>query len=407
MIAKKVLQSNAISHRGACPADGGGLIRAATGFAAFRHLSGSSRGCERRLQFGPARRGERPWRTYMGVCDERFEALRSALARNLDSGEELGASLVLDIDGDVVVDIWGGFRDQARTIPWDEHTITNVWSTTKTVTSLAALMLVDRGELDVDAPVAKYWPEFGAAGKQDVLVRHLMSHASGVSGLDQPAVVEDLYDWEKSTSRMAAQAPWWEPGTASGYHALNYGHLVGEVVRRISGKTLKQFVAEEIAGPLGADFQIGAAESDWDRIAPVVPPPPLPFDLEAIGMDSPAVKTFTGPIPAAEDANTPGWRRADMGACNGHGNARSVARVMSVVARGGEVDGVRLLGPDTIDLIFREQLNGIDLVLGVPLRFGVGFGLPQHDTLPYLPDGKICFWGGWGGPMIVMDVVRP
>src|SRR5216684_5099411 len=114
MIAKKVLQSNAISHRGACPADGGGLIRAATGFAAFRHLSGSSRGCERRLQFGPARRGERPWRTYMGVCDERFEALRSALARNLDSGEELGASLVLDIDGDIVIDIWGGFRDQAR-----------------------------------------------------------------------------------------------------------------------------------------------------------------------------------------------------------------------------------------------------------------------------------------------------
>ncbi len=267
-------------------------------------------------------------------------------------------------------------------------------------------MLVDRGELDVDAPVAKYWPEFGAAGKQDVLVRHVMSHASGVSGLDQPAVIEDLYDWEQSTSRMAAQAPWWEPGTASGYHTLNYGHLVGEIVRRISGKTLKRFVAEEIAGPLGADFQIGAAESDWGRIADVVPPPPLDIDLAALGMDSPAVKTFTGPIPAAGDANTPGWRRADMGACNGHGNARSVARVMSVVSRGGEVDGVRLLGPDTIDLIFREQLNGIDLVLGVPLRLGIDYGLPQRDTLPYVPDGKICFWGGWGGSMIVMDVGR-
>ena len=341
-----------------------------------------------------------------GTCDGRFEAVRSALARHLDSGEELGASIVLDIDGDIAIDLWGGFRDQARTIPWDEHTITNVWSTTKTVTSLAALMLVDRGELDVDAPVARYWPEFGAAGKQDVLVRHVMSHASGVSGLDQPAVIEDLYDWEQSTSRMAAQAPWWEPGTASGYHALNYGHLVGEIVRRISGKTLKRFVAEEIAGPLGADFQIGADQSDWGRIADVVPPPPLDIDLAALGMDSPAVKTFTGPIPAAGDANTPGWRRADMGACNGHGNARSVARVMSVVSRGGEVDGVRLLGPDTIDLIFREQLNGIDLVLGVPLRFGVGFGLPQHDTVPYVPDGKICFWGGWGGSMIVMDVGR-
>ena len=139
-----------------------------------------------------------------------------------------------------------------------------------------------------------------ANGKQDVLVRHVMSHASGVSGLDQPAPIEVLYDWEQATSRMAAQAPWWEPGTASGYHALNYGHLVGEIVRRISGKTLKQFVAEEIAGPLGADFQIGAAESDWDRIAPVVPPPPEPFDLEALGMDSPAVKTFTGPVPIAD-----------------------------------------------------------------------------------------------------------
>ena len=202
-----------------------------------------------------------------GTCAGRFEALREALARNLDSGEELGASIVVDIDGNVVVDMWGGFRDQARTLPWTEDTITNVWSSTKTITSLAALMLVDRGELDVDAPVARYWPQFAAAGKQDVLVRHVMSHSSGVSGLDQPAAAEDLYDWETATSRYAAQAPWWPPGTASGYHALNYGHLVGELVRRISGKPLKQFVAEEMAGPLGADFQIGAAESDWDRIA--------------------------------------------------------------------------------------------------------------------------------------------
>jgi CubicO group peptidase (beta-lactamase class C family) len=248
--------------------------------------------------------------------------------------------------------------------------------------------------------------EFAASGKQDIRVRHLMSHSSGVSGLDQPAVVEDLYDWQKATSRMAAQAPWWEPGTASGYHALNYGHLVGEVVRRISGKTLKQFVAEEIAGPLGADFQIGAAESDWERIANVVPPPPLPIDLAALDPDSPAVKTLTGPTAVAEDANTPAWRAADMGAVNGHGNARSVARIMSVVARGGGVDGIRLLSQETIDLIFHEQLNGVDLVLGVPLRWGIGYGLPRLDVLPWVPDEKICFWGGWGGSMIVMDVGR-
>jgi CubicO group peptidase (beta-lactamase class C family) len=341
-----------------------------------------------------------------GRCDQRFAPVRDALERNLDSGEELGASLVLDIDGDLVIDLFGGFRDEARTVPWTQDTITNVWSSTKTVTSLAALMLVDRGLLDVDAPVAAYWPEFGAAGKQDILVRHLMSHASGVSALDQPAVAEDLYDWDKATSRMAAQAPWWEPGTASGYHALNYGHLVGEVVRRVSGKTLKQFVADEIAGPLDADFQIGAAEEDWDRIADVVPPPPLPFDFAALPQDSPTVRTLTGPLVEAQVANTPGWRRADIGGANGHGNARSVARIMSVVARGGEIDGVRLLGPQTIDLIFHEQQSGPDLVLGVPLRFGIGYGLPRRDLLPWLPEEKICFWGGWGGSMIIMDAGR-
>ncbi len=341
-----------------------------------------------------------------GTCGGRFEAVRGALARNLDSGEELGASIVVDIDGDVVVDMWGGFRDQARTVPWTEDTVTNVWSSTKTITSLAALMLVDRGELDVDAPVARYWPEFAAQGKQDVLVRQVMSHSSGVSGLDQPAVVEDLYDWETATARYAAQSPWWPPGTASGYHALNYGHLVGEVLRRISGKTLKQFVAEEIAGPLGADFQIGAAEADWGRIADVVPPPPLPFDFAALDPASPSVRTLTGPLIAAEEANTPGWRRADIGAANGHGNARSVARIMSVLARGGEIDGVRLLDQDTIDIIFREQTNGIDLVLGVPLRFGIGYGLPQRDSMPWIPPEKICFWGGWGGSVIAMDLGR-
>ena len=341
-----------------------------------------------------------------GSCDDRFAAVRAALQRNLDSGEDLGASIVLDLDGQIAVDLWGGYADEAAATPWERDTIVNVWSTTKTVTSLAALMLADRGELDVDAPVSRYWPEFAAAGKQDVLVRHLLSHTSGVSGLDQPAVVEDLYDWEKSTARFAAQAPWWEPGTASGYHALNFGHLIGEVLRRITGTSLKQFVAAEIAGPLRADFQVGAAESDWGRISPVIPPPPLPFDLEALGMDSPTVKTMTGPVVDATYANTPAWRNADIGAANGHGNARSVARILSVISRGGEVDGVRLLRPETIELIFREQANGVDVVLGVPLRFGIGYGLPQLDTLPYVPDDKICYWGGWGGSVIIMDVGR-
>jgi CubicO group peptidase (beta-lactamase class C family) len=340
-----------------------------------------------------------------GSCDDRFEAVREALDRNLQL-DELGASIAVDLDGESVVDIWGGYADIEQTTPWAEDTIVNVWSTTKTIMSLAALMLVDRGELDVYAPVAKYWPEFAVNGKEDVEVRHLMSHTSGVSGLDQPAVCADLYDWESCAAKFAAQAPWWEPGTASGYHALNQGHLVGEVIRRVSGKSLKQFVAEEIAGPMGADFQIGAREEDWGRIADVIPPPPLPFDLAALDPASPLVRTFTGPVADAADANTPAWRNADIGAANGHGNARSVVRIMRVMSLGGEAGGVRLLSPETIELVFDEQADGVDLVLAVPLRFGIGFGLPKPETVPYIPEGKICFWGGWGGSMIVMDLER-
>ncbi|MBP2338849.1 CubicO group peptidase (beta-lactamase class C family) [Saccharothrix coeruleofusca] len=340
-----------------------------------------------------------------GSNDPRFDAVRAELERNLTSGEELGVSLFVDVDGEAAVDLWGGFRDPARTTAWDERTITNVWSTTKTVTSLAALVLVDRGELDLDAPVARYWPEFAENGKDRVLVRHLLSHTSGVAGLDQPATVEDLYDWDKATARMAAQAPWWEPGTASGYHMTNYGHLVGEVVRRVSGKTLKRFVAEEIAGPLGADFQIGAAERDWDRIAELVPPPPVDRAALASGGEL-MLKVVTGPVVQAEDAATPAWRLADVGAANGHGNARSVARVLSVLARGGEVDGVRLLGPGTIDLIFDEQAAGVDLGIGVPLRWGVGYGLREPATVPWLPEGRVCFWAGWGGSVVIADLDR-
>ena len=240
-------------------------------------------------------------------------------------------------------------------------------------------------------------------------MRHLLGHTSGVSGWAQPVQMEDLYDWERSTSMLAAQAPWWEPGTASGYHALNQGHLVGEVVRRVDGRMLGQFFAEEIAGPLGADFHIGLDPREFGRVADVIPPPPLvdEFDMSTIDLDGPAVKTLTGPLIDAAAANTAAWRQADIGAVNGHSNARAVARIQAVVANGGELEGVRLLSPDTIQLVFDEQAHGTDLVLGVPLRFGIGYGLPEPTTLPYLPDDPgICFWGGYGGSMIIVDTDR-
>ena len=339
-----------------------------------------------------------------GTCDARFEPVRDVLAGQLDSGHDTGASIAVDVDGRTVADLWGGWCDEEHRTPWGENTITNVWSTTKTVTNLAALMLADRGLLDPYAPVAKYWPEFAENGKERIEVRHILSHTSGVSGWEAPFTLEDMYDRDAATRQLATQAPWWEPGTASGYHAQNQGHLVGELVRRLTGKTLKTFVAQEIAGPLGADFQIGAIEADWDRIAPVTPPPPLPFDLASLDPDSPVYKTFTGPVADAGAANTPAWRRAELGALNGHGNARSVARILRVLALGGAAGGVRLLSPDAIGLIFDEQSHGPDLVLGVPLRFGIGYALPETETVPYVPQGRACYWGGWGGSVILMDL---
>lgn len=340
-----------------------------------------------------------------GFADPKFDKLAELLSTTLDSGDDLGASVSVTVEGETVVDLWGGFADEGKTRTWDKDTITNVFSTTKTMTSLAALVLVDQGDLDVHAPVASYWPEFAANGKERIEVRHLMGHTSGVSGWAQPVEVADLYDWDKSTSMLAAQEPWWEPGTASGYHALNQGHLVGEVIRRISGKSLGQFFADEIAEPLGVDFHIGLDPSEHHRVSNVVPPPPLPFDMDALDPDSPMFKTFTGPTPEASMSWTPEWRQAEIGAANGHGNARSVARAQAVVANGGEIDGVRLLSPRTIDLIFEEQAHGTDLVLGVPVRFGIGYALPSEAS-PHLPDGRICYWGGWGGSAIIVDLDR-
>lgn len=340
-----------------------------------------------------------------GTVSPAFEPVRDAVEYQLHSGAEVGLSLVVDVDGRKVVDLWGGHRDAARTQPWQRDTITNVWSITKTVTSLAALLLVDTGELDVYAPVARYWPEFAANRKQHVEVRHVLSHTSGVSGLDHPARLEDLYDVRAAAARMAAQRPWWEPGTASGYHALNYGHLVGELVHRLTGLPLRDFVHQHIARPLGADFQIGLRDADTERVADVITPT-LSFDPSALDHGTAAYRTLTGPSFHAGAANTPAWRAADLGAANGHGNALAVADILAPIARAGASAHGRLLKPDTIGLIFDEQSNGADLVNGSHLRWGIGYALPDRRTLPWIPDGRIAFWGGWGGSMAIMDLDR-
>ena len=342
-----------------------------------------------------------------GHADARFDKIAEALAEELGTGAEVGAAIAVDIDGESVLDIWGGHADAAKTVPWGEDTIVNVWSSTKTVTSLAALMLADRGLLDLDATVATYWPEFAANGKQDVRVRHLLSHTSGVAGWQEPMTTDDLFDWEKATSLLAAQAPWWEPGTASGYQALNFGYLIGELIRRTTGTSLKDFVRDEIAGPLDADFQIGARPEDSGRIAQLIPPPPFDIPFDALPEDSPMRKTFSNPAPAARIAHTAAWRAADLGAVNGHGNARSLARMLSPISLGGTANGVEMLTAPTIDRIFDVQSEGPDLVLGVRMKFGIGYGLATPQAVPFLPpEERVCFWGGWGGSMVLINPDR-
>lgn len=339
--------------------------------------------------------------TVHGTCEERFEGVRAALASNFDQGKDVGASAAVTVDGELVADVWGGYQDVEKTTPWERDTIINVWSTTKTMAAISMLVLVDRGEVDVDAPVATYWPEFKANGKENVLVRHLMSHTAGLSGWQEPMAPEDLYDWDLATSRLAAQAPWWEPGTASGYHAITQGYLEGEVVRRVTGQSIGTFFAKEIAGPLDADFHIGTGPEHDHRIARVIPPPPLEMP-PGTEPDSIAIRTLSNPPLDASQSWTEAWRRAEIPAAGGHGNARSVATVQSVLACGGEVNGVKLFSEATANLVFREQCNGTDLVLGVPLVHGIGYGLPG-EMLP-LPNPRTCFWGGWGGSLIIIDL---
>ena len=343
-----------------------------------------------------------------GTCNERFDAVKEAFEANFverdDTIYDEGASVAVTVEGELVVDLWGGTAatDASPSAPWERDTIINVWSTTKTVSALACLLLADQGELDLYGKVAAVWPEFAAGGKGDIEIRHLMSHTAGVSGWDPPIVAEDLYDWEKVTSLLAAQTPWWEPGTASGYHAVTQGYLEGEVVRRVTGQTIGEFVAKEITGPLGADFHIGTAPEHDARIAHVVPPTG-PLTVEGADPDSIAMRTLSSvPIEAAASSTIP-WRRAEIPAAGGHGNARSVAQIHAPMACGGEANGVRLLSAKTIDAVFDEQCYGADLVLGVVIRHGIGFGLPCPE-MPISPNERACFWGGWGGSLAIIDL---
>jgi CubicO group peptidase (beta-lactamase class C family) len=341
-----------------------------------------------------------------GECAPRFAKVREAFEANFAAGREVGASFAVVLRGEPVVDLWGGFADAARSRPWERDTIVNVFSTTKAMAALCAHLLADRGRLDLDAPVAKLWPEFAAAGKHALPVRWLLSHQAGLAALRAPLASEALFDWERMTRALAAEAPWWEPGTRSGYHAMTFGFLVGEVVRRAGGRSLGALFREEVAGPLGADFHIGLPAREDARVAELVPPgaEEVAAAGQAAAVDPASLlgKVMGNPPLAPALANTLPWRRAEIPAANGHGNARSVARVMAALAGGGALDGVRLLREAALERAISEQCSGPDLVLPIPMRWGLGFMLTQPQ-LPLGPNPRAFGHGGWGGSLGIAD----
>lgn len=336
-----------------------------------------------------------------GFVDPRFEGVRTAFAAALERSDDIGASFAATIDGEPVIDLWGGFADAERTRPWEKDTIVNVYSTTKTMCALTALWVADQGALDFGQRVAHYWPEFAAAGKADVTVAQLMSHSAGLSGFAEPMQPDDLYDWDLVCRRLAAQEPFWAPGTAPGYHAVTQGYLVGEVVRRITGKSLGTVFAEQLAGPLGADFHIGLDAAHDGRVADLVPPPQGASISD--GPQSPLAKNMaTNPPINPADTRTRGWRAAEIPAANGHGNARSVAAVQTLMANGGVAGGKRLLSEAGVRKALELQIEGQDQVLNMPVRYGMGYGLP--GPMRPLPNPNTVFWGGYGGSLVVCDM---
>jgi CubicO group peptidase (beta-lactamase class C family) len=299
------------------------------------------------------------------------------------------------------VDLWGGYFDGTYTRPFGPDTLVQGYSSTKTVAALCMLVLADRGGVDLDAPVARYWPEFAAEGKDGILIRQVLGHTSALCGWDVPMTFQDLYDWEKSTTLLARQAPLWTPGRTSGYHGYTQGHLIGEVIRRVTGKTLGQFLSEDIAGPLGVaqDYYIGTPEAADSRVSLLIQGAP---DDRANGNRLHDLSLYN-PHPTPRDTWAVEWRRAELPAMNGHGNARGLATLQSVLASGG-ANGVSLMSDAERHRVLEQQSDGDDLVIGVPCRWAMGFSL-ELMLYPGVPPGtRAAWWAGNGGSLSFIDL---
>jgi CubicO group peptidase (beta-lactamase class C family) len=336
-----------------------------------------------------------------GICAEAFAPVRDAFARNLGTAQDLGASVCIFVDGECVVDLWGGYFDGSFSKPFGRHTIVQGYSSTKTMAALCALVLADRGELDLDAPIAKYWPEFAAEGKSAIVVKQILGHTAALCGWDQPMTFRDLCDWEKATTLLARQRPLWTPGRVSGYHGYTQGYLIGEVIRRITGRTIGTFLANDLAAPLGVgeDYYIGTPVSADPRVSLLVQGAPSDqangnrfYDL-----------ALYNPHPTPTDTHAPEWRRAEMPAMNGHGNARGIATLQSVLAS-GHANGVQMMSDRGRRRVLEQQSDGVDLVIGVPCRWGLGYSL-DAGYMDGVPAGaNVAWWAGNGGSMSFVDL---
>ena len=332
-----------------------------------------------------------------GDTAPRFDAVRDAFASVFTEGIEVGAALAVAIDGEVVIDLWGGYADADHSRPWQRDTITNLYSVGKAISAICLLRLVERGAIDLDAPVARYWPQFAQAGKAEIPVRYLLTHQAGLPGLTTELPSRTIIDWDAMCEALAAAEPVWPPGTRHGYHTNTQGFLIGEVVRRVDGRSLGTFLREEIGEPAGIDFHIGLPKQHHHRVADLIPMAPRPPDQQRPQPDNPT------PYPKIDvDTNSEQWRSAEVPSTNGHGNARALARLYGALAAGAELDGVRILEPATVEEAVQEQVYGEDAVLGRVTRFGLGFQLTMAER-PLGPNLRTYGHFGAGGSLGFAD----
>jgi CubicO group peptidase (beta-lactamase class C family) len=347
-----------------------------------------------------------------GTNRPEFELVREAFTRNFTDHDELGAAVAVTRGGKLVVDLWGGWKDKARTQPWTRETRAPLWSGTKPITGICFAMIVDRGLTTYEDRVSKYWPEFGAAGKEAITIAQLLSHQAGLPGFAAPTTLDELLSTDLAAARLAAQAPFWPPGTACGYHGVSLGPITATLFKRIEGRTIRQFVAEEIALPFNLGVSIGLNLEDFDQAAETVRPDEgidlsSFYRVEGAVLDgkagnpnlSPAQAAALNPPMDVRYANLPKWRAADIPGANGFGNAHSVAEFYALVL-GHPRNGKRLASPAVMAEATRVRIEGMDQVKNVHARWAAGFAV--NEGL-YGPNPNTFFHSGWGGTFSLGD----